>query len=104
MSCSYREKTRGGRKRSYVSGRIYSTSHDDDLFDSQERLWVFSCGNGKIGQWSDSDNGDCVWFVLCEYFQHHLISRLQRWCEEGMLLLDLFQSSSFFVRQVLWMG
>lgn len=67
---------------SYVSWRVYGTSHDDDLFDTKERLWIFRCSDGEIGQWSNCDNGDGVGLVLCQNLQHHLVSRLERWREE----------------------
>jgi hypothetical protein len=104
MSCSYVERARGKSERrvAYVSRRFDRTTHDNDLFDPQERLRVFCSGDSKVSQGSNCYDGDSVRFILRQNLQHDLMSWLQRWDEQRVLVFDRFQGSHFFGSEVLW--
>jgi len=80
----------------YVSRCFNRTAHDDDFLDPQEGLGVLRSSNSEVREWPDSDDGDSVWFILCQDLQHDFMCRLQRWYEQIVLFLDGFQSSGFF--------
>lgn len=71
-------KDEGEKLESYISRRIYRTTHHNNLLDPQERLWIFSRRNSEVSQWSNSHNSDCVRLVLCKNLQHDFMRRFQR--------------------------
>lgn len=90
--------------KTYVSWCINRASHDDDFFDSQERLWVFRCGDGEIRQGTNRYNCHCIRLVLSENVQHDLMSGLQRRCEKLMLFFDGLKSCNILCGHVFRLG
>lgn len=86
----------------YVAGPVHCSAHDDDLLDLQEGLGVRGCGDGEVGERSDGDDGDGVWFVFSKQPQHLLVGGLDRRREERMCLSNVLQLLCFLWAE--WLG
>lgn len=81
------------RGKTYVSGLVDGTAHDDDLLNTQEGLGVSRSRRGNIRQGTNSHDGDGIPLVFTKQTEHLLVSGLLGGSEELVLLLDLPESS-----------
>jgi len=68
-------------KTTYVTRRFNSSTHDNNLFDLQERLWILGSRNGKVRQRANCYNRNCIRLILSQQVEHYFMRRLQRGLE-----------------------
>ena len=73
-------------KITYIAGFINRSAHDNNLFSTQERLWVLCSRKSKVGQGTNGNNGDRVGLILAENPQHFLMRGLFRSCKRRVVL------------------
>lgn len=82
-------------RRTYISWCVDVAAHYYDFLGSEEGLWVFGGGDGEVGEWANSDDGDGVGFVLSQESEDLLVSWDTRWSKESVFVTLLHLLCNF---------
>ena len=50
----------------HVARYVYIPTHDNDLFDTEESLWIFCCRQCQVGERANCSDRDSVWLILAQ--------------------------------------